>query len=376
MTNISEEFVDDILLFFVTFVPLIYFFPEPALLLSCSHLTSLFCGKLVHAEKVKFYASFVGFFCIFLTLVTDLLIFFFGICQFSFSEFCCQALDVVHMSCSGLLKNVVLGSLLTPLCFFNFVKSLMRFMKLWNQSKNKNGAGMGALLVFQIATMVVMILESEILSYVKLAIIIRFYSLFSIVLLTIRVDSPLNNRDGGFFWVFMLDCINLCLQAFLILKGETPPIVFVFSLASFATSMFLLLVVESNIPGGGRVDASFAFIYTLASTSIMIVLAARLRYLFTPSFGLLYFFYVCSIPAKHHLCFFRSKNIASKVTVVLFTIIDAGAVVVWLLNFMVMGTFGKTKQHKNYEMFIAGGVIFFATFTSIAQVVRKFIKSY
>jgi hypothetical protein len=61
---------------------------------------------------------------------------------------------------------------------------------------------------------------------------------------------------------------------------------------------------------------------------------------------------------------------------VLFTIIDAGAVVVWLLNFMVMGTFGKTKQHKNYEMFIAGGVIFFATFTSIAQVVRKFIKSY
>ena len=137
MTNISEEFVDDILLFFVTFVPLIYFFPEPALLLSCSHLTSLFCGKLVQAEKVKFYASFVGFFCIFLTLVTDLLIFFFGICQFSFSEFCCQALDVVHMSCSGLLKNVVLGSLLTPLCFFNFVKSLMRFMKLWNQSKQK-----------------------------------------------------------------------------------------------------------------------------------------------------------------------------------------------------------------------------------------------
>jgi hypothetical protein len=376
MTNISEEFVDDILLFFVTFIPLIYFFPEPVLLLGCSHLTSLFCAKLLHAEKVNFYASLIGFICIFLTLVTDVLIFFFGICQFSFSDFCCQALNVVHMSCSGLLKNVLLGSLLTPLCCFNSVKSLMRGIRLWNQSANKNGTGMGALIVFQTTSMVLMILETQILSHGKLAFIIRIYSLFSIVLLINHVDSPLNNRDGGFFLIFMLDCINVCLQAFLFLKGEAPPIIFVFSLASFVTSIFLLLVVESKIPGGGRVDATFAFIYTLASTSIMVVIAFRLRHLFTPSFGMLYFFYVCSIPAKHHLCFFRLKSLASKITVVLFAVIDTGAVLVWILRFT--GTtkiFGKTKQAKT-EMFVAGCVISFALFTSVAQVVRKFIRSY
>ena len=89
---IAELFVEDALVYLVTYLPLLYFFSDPVLLFSISHLTSFLCAPGLYSRKngkLAFYQTVFAFLCVSITAIADATMLLRGVCQFLSGRGCC-----------------------------------------------------------------------------------------------------------------------------------------------------------------------------------------------------------------------------------------------------------------------------------------------
>jgi len=265
----AEYFVEDGLLFLVTFAPLLYFFSDPVLYLGCAHAVSLPCAASVFSRdgKIPFFSSLFGFFCVSATIIADAVLLFRGACQFETFAACCDFFQAANVSCS---RNPLLGTLLIPLAAFSVLKCAVRGYALFNGSESKRAPSLGALLVLKATAATVLISRGETeRAHNKAAVILVAYAIFLLFVAMLEDAGPFAKRDGKFAVFFFLDAVNLCHQAYAYAVGEMLEALYFVSIASFSTSAFVVLTNAVGQPERGlKLGDAFAFFYTAAAASL------------------------------------------------------------------------------------------------------------
>ena len=369
----AEYFVEDGLLFFVTFAPLLYFFSDPVLYLGCAHAVSLPCAASVFSrrdEKISFFSSLFGFFCVSATIVADVALLFRGTCQFETFDACCVFFEAANVSCS---RNPLLGTLLIPLALFNLLKCAVRGHALFERSEYKRTPSLGSLLVLKATAATILVARTETERvHDKIAAILVAYAIFLLFVAMLEDNGPFARRDGKFAVFFFLDCVNLCHQAYAYAVDEMLEALYFISIASFATSAFIVLTnaVDQTKKKGLKLGDAFAFFYTAAAAAAMLYSAIECVGEISPWSSTLFFFFACAVVAKHHLCFFRDKRDKKivRVFVVVFLVLEVVAIVALVM--LTAGVFGKIGDLR--KIFVAATVVVSALITSFVQMSRNF----
>lgn len=371
---IAEYFIEDGLFFLVTYLPLLYFFSDPVLLLGASHLTSFLCAVALYSKKnesVAFYQSLFAFFCVSFTFLTNAATLFRGACQFVSEVVCCEIFEFVSVPCT---KNPVLGVLLVPLAMFNIFRCLSRAYALYNFSEHKKAPGMGTLLVLKITTLLMFIARGKTeTEYEKITLITTTYGALLLFVMMMDEKDPFNKRDGRFAWVFALDSLHMCHQAYAVGAEKTSLLIFYLSVGSFVISTLLLIATVGEKEKRHKLGDSFSFFYTALSVATLLYCGAVLNPLLSPWMAFAFFAYACSVAAKHHFCFFRDKktNRHALEVAVVFLIVDAAALMgCVVVLFAGLGN-ARIRKENILEASLFGGVAAAALATSITQVVRK-----
>lgn len=370
---ISELFVEDALVYIVTYLPLLYFFSDPVLLFSISHLTSFLCAPALYSkqnESLAFYQTLFAFLCVSFTVISDSVMIVRGICQFISSKFCCEVFQFIDIPC---YKNPLLGVLLVPLTFFNIVRCLLRAYALYGATDYGKAPGLGILAGIKISLLALLVAGDKTeRDMQKLALILTTYSLLVLGIMTMDDKDPFRKRDGNFTWFFALDVGNLSLQALGMAAEETTPAAFYLAIASFSVAILLLIAVVENKGdcAGSKLGDTFAAYYTVVSVAVLLYCGVVLYPYFSPWVAFAYFSYAGGLAAKYHVCFFRDNSTFVLGAASAFFVVDFGAFLFGLLMFAGVGNV-KIRREKLTEAALFFAVATCALVTSVAQLWRR-----
>lgn len=370
---ISELFVEDALVYLVTYLPLLYFFSDPVLLFSVSHFTSFACAPALYLkqdESLTFYQTLFAFLSVSFTVISDSVMIVRGICQFVSSEFCCEVFQFIDIPC---YKNPLLGVLLVPLTFFNIVRCLLRAYAIYRATDHGKAPGLGILAGVKIASPALLIAgdrtegDKE-----KLALILATYLLIILGIMTMDEKDPFRKRDGNFTWFFALDVGNLSLQALGMAAGENTSATFYLAIASFSVATLLLItaVEKKEQRAGSKLGDTFAEYYTIVSVAVLLYCGIVLYPYFSPWVAFAYFLYAGGLAGKYHACFFRDNSTFVLAAAAAFVVIDFGALLFCLLMFAGVGNV-KIRREKLTEAALIFAVATCALITSVAQLWRR-----
>lgn len=372
---VSELFVEDALVYIVTYLPLLYFFSDPVLLFSVSHITSFLCAPALYSkqnDKLAFYQTLFAFLCVSFTIIADSAMIVRGVCQFVSSEFCCEVFQFVDIPC---YKNPLLGVLLVPLTFFNTARCLLRAYALYGATDHGKAPGLGILTGIKIASLALLVAGNKTeRDKEKLALILATYSLIILASMMMEEKDPFRKRDGIFAWFFALDVGNLSLQALGMAAGETTSAAFYLALASFSVATLLLIAtVGDNEEGRTKLGDAFSTYYTAISVAVLLYCGGVLYPYFSPWVAFGYFLYAGTLAGKYHFCFFRKYDDGVLAAAVVFVAVDFGAVLFCLLMFAGVGNV-KIRREKLTEAALFFAVAACALVTSVSQLWRRGVE--
>lgn len=322
----STLFVEDSLLFVVTFPLLVYFLDvQPGILLLATHALSIPCAGLTHGtshERDHFVALFVSLACI-LTILSDAGVALFCSCQVFRFDFCCDFLRAFGVGCpdAATLPTVFF---LFPVSLYNLACGIGRASSILAfASPSSRDIFQTAFIVVSYAAYSVLLLTPDNDAPSNLLVLLVCYATLAVVgsFVFLAIEPSLGTSVAFFPTVFILT-----LQTFLSLRGRYPAVYGVFPLCGYA---LCLNSAFRSVPG----DDAWSRTYAWIASSVGVVVFVNSFDDLSPSSGAAYAAYFCSF-ATRVFFFSLDSHYASLTLSVAFCLFDVAfaSYAIWWLR--------------------------------------------